>query len=489
MRDQTAGGICLVDGHRHPGTSAICYGHLYTAETQLKALPRLVAELTAHLVPGAAPAGTRSTPTRIGSPTPARLDVLSLVGPGTTDVRRDRRSLVPHVRRWSTVETVDVAVPGMAETRRRQIRVWHRELLTDPTDPGRVCRCGQNHAMDPDGHTPRRPLLTPVDDQIGAVPPAEWLDVWVCRWRRALGHPVPARTKTRGLARLIGRPAPVALPARPDVTAVAEDPIARLDAAAAREMLLLASRLPTATPAVAAYLAVRKEYEAARRRARDAIAEAALGRYDGHADAGRTVRVPVDTLSAEWELRYGCAATAARVTVDAGYLAAWLNDAAETSAADVAGFCTELAALTAELEYVLGETGDKQWLGRCPAELRGPDGEPTGRICGAGLWQDPYRSRIECPTCHTVWPEKRWLSLRAAIRATWPIDRRRLYTDGDRAAAELRTDRIPRCRGCEKTMAVRWQPCDVPGMRGPMWKPAVLYCPAECVASITTTAA
>lgn len=499
MNDNT-GGVCRVGGHPHDSAAGICTYHLEAARAQLAELPRLVRSLTHYLVPGPS-LGEKVATTRVGSPTPARLDVLTLVGPGCTEVRRDRRTLVPLVRRWSAVHTVTVAVPraGRVEMQRRQVRVWHRELVVDHADPGRVCRCGQVHA-----ETPRRPLLVVVDDQVGVVPPAEWADLWVRRWRRELGHGVPERARTGGWVRRWRKPgdpkagtragaAPVPLPA---VDRVAEDSGGRLADAAARQALLMRHGRPLLLPAVAAYLTIRAAYTQQLRDAHERVGAAVLGLHTSgpaaraRADtavAGRR-RAPSDTIAAEWALRYGGATTAACVEVDAGYLAEWLPAAAEHDAG-VGEFVVELRALVAELEHTLGETRDEHWLGRCPAELRDDDGEPTGWVCGYGLWQDPYRSRIECPRCHAAWPEGEWLALAARIRAVWPIDQRRLYTRGDRKAAERRTDRLPRCRGCECTMAVEWREVRGRGYREPMWRPVGWACPSGCIAGGTQAAA
>jgi len=479
---QDDAGLCRVGGHRHEGAAAICAYHLEAGRAQLAALPRLVRDLTQHLVPGPSLPSEKVTSKKVGSPTPGRLAVLTLVGPGSTEISRDSRSLTPQVRRWSTLETRTVAVPrgqGAAlryELVRRQVRVWHRELVVDPTDPGRTCRCGQQHP-----ETPRRPLLVADHDQVGAAPPAEWADLWVRRWRRELGHPVPARTRTRGFARLIGRAAPIVLPARPAVATVAEDPVGRLADAAVRESLRMAHGRPQVLPGVAAYLAIKRAYAAQVAAARGQVAATLLG-LD-------TAGSPADRLAAEWALRYGAATTAAMVEVDAGYLHQWLPEAAELDAAAVGEFLVELRAMVAELEHTLGETRDDQWLGRCPAELRDDQGDTTGRICGYGLWQDPYRSRVECPRCHAAWPEADWLALANRIRVVWPVDRRRLYTYADRAYAERQVDRLPRCKGCELTMAIQWREMRGRGYQERMWRPAAMVCPAGCLAGGTAAAA
>lgn len=490
--DDAPAGVCQVGGHPHDSPTGLCTYHLEAARAQLAELPRLVQALTHHLLPGSSLPGEKVATTRVGSPTPARLDVLTLVGPGCTEVRRDRRSLVPQVRRWSTIETVTVAVPagpGRApEMKRRQVRVWHRELVVD-------------HAG--------RPLLVADDDQVGVVPPAEWCDVWVRRWRRELGHPVPARTRPGGwVRRLAGlSPTPLPTPEADRIAAeraaqaaqVAEQQNARLADAAAREALLMRHGRPLVLPAVAAYVALKTTYAEHLRAAHQRVRAAVLGldtngpatraRSEDATSRGAAQRAPSDTVAAEWVLRYGMATTAAQVAVDADYLTKWILFAAERDDAGVGEFVTELRALVSELEHALGRTRDDHWVGRCPTLLHDEDGQPTGRVCGYGLWQDPYRSRVECPRCHTAWGEHEWLTLAARIRAAWPIDPRRIYTGGDRVAAERNTDRLPRCRGCERTMAVEWREVRGRGYRETMWRPVGWSCPAGCIAGGTLVAA
>ncbi|WP_431935832.1 hypothetical protein [Micromonospora sp. RP3T] len=494
--DDDPAGVCQVGGHPHDNPGGICTYHLDAARAHLAALPRLVQALAGHLTPGSSLPGDKVATTRVGSPTPARLDVLTLVGPGATEVRRDSRALVPMVRRWSTIETVTVTVPALPgrppTTERRQIRVWHRELVVN---------------------TAGRPLLVADNDQVGVVPPAEWCDVWVRRWRRELGQPVPERGRAGGWVRRWRRPgdpragrrpagAPVALPANDRIARdraahaarVADDRDARLADAAARQALLLGHGRTLTTPAVAAYLTVKAGYAAHLRTVRaahDAVGAAVLGLHTTRTPtpAGGERARRVDAVAAEWQMRYGTATVAAHVEVDAAHLAAWLPDAATLDDAGVGEFAVELRALVAELENAIGETRDDHWLGRCPVALVDDDGDPTGRLCGYGLWQDPYRSRAECPRCHTVWPQKQWLALAARIRAAWPVDRRRLYTLADRKEAERHTERLPQCRGCERTMAVQWREVRARSHREPMWRPVGWECPAGCIAGGTQVAA
>lgn len=478
MRDHDDDRACRIGGHPHRDNADVCGPHLAQIREQLAGVVAMTRRLAYHLAPGSPPAGDKlSRPGRVGSPTAARLDVLSLVGPGVTEIRRDARSLVPQVRRWSTLHEYTIRI-GDGPDQRRTVRTWHSELVAGDVTR-RPCRCGDVHDEDFDGRPRRQPRLVLADDQVGVIPPAEWCDVWVRRWRLLLGHhQAPARIR-------------IAL--RADV-----DRAQRLADAAVRQARLLAAGHAGTMPAVAAYLAVKQGYAHMLAEARRRVNAALLGvRDDGEAHQARVAaalagdRVPRlehDAVAAEWIVRYGGAVTAAYTEVDAGYLAEWLPLVGDLDDGDVGAFAAELRSLHAELEHTLGETRDEQWLGRCPAELL-VDGEPTGPLCGAGLWHDPYRTRVECPRCHTATPEKDWVRLAARIRHAWPIDPRRRYNDGDRKAAELNVDRLPRCRGCERTMAVQWREVTARGDRGPMWRPVRLACPQGCLAGGTMVAA
>lgn len=159
---------CPCCGQRRPLVGNACPHCRIRMSDWLADLPAQVARLSACLVPGSAPAGDRVSTSRTGSPTPARLDILSLVGPGTGHVRIDERHLIPHVRRWSTTETVKSSTDGSEI----EVTVWHRAV-----DRG------------PDG----RPLLHLADDQIGMIPPVEWVRIQVEAWRQALGYSRPRR--------------------------------------------------------------------------------------------------------------------------------------------------------------------------------------------------------------------------------------------------------------------------------------------------------
>lgn len=460
--------VCLFTGHQHRGAGGFCAEHLDESRALVDGITRMTRELGYHLAPGAGPAGEKVSTSRTGSPTPARLDVLSLIGPGVSEIRIDPRSLAVQVRRWSTVTTYEVAVVrnGKTITERRELRDYHAEIVTDGAG------------------APVRRLLS---DQVGAIPPAEWLDTWVRRFRIALQHP------------------PRPLPAGAWVDYGEAEQAKRLARGALTEWVRINQGRPTMMRAVAAFLGIRQAYMETAAALRAEVTANVLGmRPDGpgararaeDALAGR--RPPVvayDTATAEWILRYGAARTAAAVEVDAGYLTRWLpmviavNDDADTLG--LADFAAELRHLHRELECVLGLTRDDQWVGRCPARLVDPrTGDETGKVCGAGIWHDAHRDGpIRCPRCHTRWPVKEWLALAARIRYAWPIDVRRRYTLGDREAAERVVERLPKCRGCESTMSVRWVPEWRRGDRARMWRPAGYFCPTGCLAGGTSTEA
>ncbi|WP_033338975.1 hypothetical protein [Catenuloplanes japonicus] len=148
----------------------------------LTAMPGQIARLALCLLPGSTPQGERVTTSRTGSPTPARLDVLSLLGPGAATVIRDHRALQPLVRKTAVLSTVTVAgtvrLAGggtMATAREQQIVTWTQEPVTGP-----------------DG----RQLYALPDDQVGSIPPVEWLRATVAAWRREAGLSVPGREPT-----------------------------------------------------------------------------------------------------------------------------------------------------------------------------------------------------------------------------------------------------------------------------------------------------
>lgn len=442
---------CVIGDHEHPGTTAICERHLAAAQVWLSGVAAMTRQLTYHLTPNAGQKnGDKVSTSRTGSPTPAPLAVLSLVGPGVTEIRRDRRSLVRQVRRWSTLETVDVHVvrDGQVVVERRTIREFHRELVVDR-----------------DG----RPVLVPLDDQVGQIPPAEWADLWVRRWRLQLQH---TTTGIRG---------------RVDLACDAEQRM-RLHAAASAEQLRMAAGHPNLLPAVAAYLHLQARYAelaaAQQHQARNAV----LGL--GAAVRADPARRRPDAVVAELQLRFGGATTAAATAVDTAYLAQWLEAAAEHPDADVDAFFTELRALHAELERVLGYVTDTQWIGRCPTWQDDDTGRTDGRYCGRGIWHDPLSDDpITCSRCHTSWEFEQWAPLADLILDVWPIDFRRRYREAERDRAEHNHDRMPACQGCERPLRAEWCEDTRRRDREPMWRPVRLVCPAGCLSGGTSRAA
>lgn len=184
-----------------------------------------------------------------------------------------------------------------------------------------------------------------------------------------------------------------------------------------------------------------------------------------------------DPLAEEWETRFGEPAADQRIVTDTHYLLTWLDRACDDDVG-IADFSAELAVLHAELGRILGETPDQQWLGRCPATLA-RDGDE--RICGAGLWHDPYVDQVACPRCHSTWGPGPLALLRLAadIRNTWPLDRRRRYTHTERVGLLL-----PRCPGCGKPIAVTWADTTVPGEPERTWRPTSASCLDRCGADL-----
>jgi hypothetical protein len=498
--------VCRIGDHKHRGRGRVCDRHLEAIHAQLAGVARMTRMLPALLVPGSAATGpgAKVSTSRTGSPTSARLDVLSLLAPGGAEIRRDARMLSPLVRRWSTLSFYDVTVPGedgKPVTERRELRTWHAEVVTDGPRRPVECNCGRPH-LDREGRTVTvsRPRLVLDDDQVGSIPPAEWLDMWVRRWRLALRQ---TTSPIRG---------------RVDLACDA-DQRRRVERARIGESLRVARQSPALMPAVAQLITVQRAYQDYLARAVPRVRMSLLGVRDDGLDhqarvaaalaggrlpdagdlQGATFAPVHDPIAAEWAVRYGYAGVAAAVEVDARWLAEWLALAADhddDTEVDVAGFAAELRALHRELEHVLGETSDDQWIGRCPARLRDADGEETDRLCGAGLWQDPYRSRIECGRCHTAWPQADWIHVSSLIRVAWPIDRRRRYYQGDKVAAEkaVRTaaessTRAYRCRGCERILAVDWAETTRRGELTRTWSPVKMVCPAGCLTGGVTAAA
>lgn len=391
--------VCVVCRRRPPARGQVCDGDRDNIAKLLADLPRKMAALERQLVPSPTGAGERVSTSRTGSPMPARLDALSLSGPGAGRVTP---MLHPKVRRWSTSRTVTVQIPGQ-EPVDRTVTDWHQELLVD--DDG-------------------QPVLVADDDQIGTLPPAEWLAWTVRAWQEHFGH---------HLGR--GRAAPP--PRR------------------------------------------RRELDAVERH-QAAVKHLGLGSARRAGDR--------DPLGEEWEIRFGEPARAEQPAADVAYLLNWMDVACDDAdTLDLAAMSTELRSLSAELARVLGEQPDQAWLGRCPAQVTdrfepadpgaedAPLRRPVNRPCGAGLWHEPFASGVQCPRCHSVWPQPQLLALAYAIREVWPIDRRRRYH-----LAEIRALRAPRCPGCGKTTGIEWRNATGTDDDTMWWRPVKVTCPASC---------
>lgn len=389
---------CVVCRRRTPIRGQVCDPDRRRIAEQLDDLPRKLTALTLQLVPAGGAFGERVHTSRTGSPAGARLDALTLVAAGNDSLSAPAVAgmLHPHIRKWCTRHTVQI------DGQDREIVTWHQELVRDA-----------------DGN----PVNALTDDQVGMLPPAEWLDSWVRAWRHHFGHaqrPHP------------GRGAPK-------------------------------------TPEYAA--------EMARSAAmRQHAAQVLLGMTRGY--NGAAVLRTDDPIAEEWEIRFGEPAAPNRPAADIRYLRTWLDRACDEDVA-VADFAAELRALDAELTRVLGERPDQQWLGRCPATLTERK-TGTSRSCGAGLWQDPYASQVVCPRCRSAWGPggPALLRLAAEIRRVWPIDRRRRYTTAEIAA--LRAERPLACPTCATTAFVAWREVTAAGEPQRMWRPDAVRCPMGC---------
>lgn len=403
MSDEQETAPCAVCRKRPPTSGYVCDGCRLTIAGQLDKLLKRIAVLPLHLAPSSAPPGERVSTSRTGSPTPARLDVLSLIGAGAevADVGTQR----PLVRRWHTVREVDVTVRGV--TRTVELPEWHQELVRDPETGD--------------------PVMVPDDDQIGVTPPREWLGQQVTTWRSVLGHHLPR-------------------PVHADPPGPGEE---RLSDVALAWMHRYAPHL-----VVDAWMA--RFLTDAYRHGR---AQLITGMTNGGGDS--TQRPPElrddDALADEWEIRFGEHQVARAPAENVRYLQTWLDRACERTDLDLHRFAAELRALHAELARVLGEKTDQTYLGRCPATVTDRESSES-KPCGCPLWQDPFASVVTCPRCRTAHGPRvlDLMRLSADIRRVWPLDRRKRYSFADR-------DEVPDvpCPKCGQPVLVFWR--DVTG--------------------------
>lgn len=450
MGDQT----CIICHRQRPEHGIVHSGCRDRIRSQLVDLPRKLAALTLALVPAPAAAGDRVSTSRSGSPTGARLDVLSLTSPGSDGVSAEALAgmLQPQIRRWRTVEraivTAVVVEPAEpvdldhpARPRRRFPAAWTVATIGDLVEWH--AEIERDEAGDP--------YTVIADDQIGAMPPAEWAASWAGMWQRHLGHHPTRRRPGRSSAKTT---------------------------AAARWRLMQHLIHTELGPAILSrWWAVGEAW-------RHYAASTVTG-LDTHRD-----RRSLDPLADEWTVRFG---PTVRVPAAAPvrYLLTWLDEACDDpgDGCGIADFAGELRTVSAELARVLGEQDDTIWIGRCPAAITNLLTGET-RTCGGHLWQDPYVGavyvdggtepdgvRIQCPRCRTCWGPHRYelLILAQQIREQWPIDRTRRYT-----AAEVATITPPCCPTCGVVVTVGWR--DVTGVRDqePWWRPVHAVCPTGC---------
>jgi hypothetical protein len=411
--------LCTVCRRREPTHGQVCDQDLKMIADLLGDLPRKMRLLPLMLMPGQSPGGEKVATTRVGSPTPARLDALSLVGPGSTPVPG---ALHPLVKRWVTQRAVEVETHvggGQTVTHTTTIPEWHSEPVFDEQG---------------------RPAMVPDDDQVGVLPPAEWLDQQVKAWRKTLGHGKRPAAHVRASA----GPRPP------------RDLIAWVLAHGTREQ-------------IAALFAVQD----LTRRYKQGVVDLVVGNEPGWGGRRPAALREDDPVADLWSLRFGEQAVSRDAVLNIRYLHAWLPKVAELAAVDVAAFAAQLRSLSAELTRVLGEQPDQQWLGRCPAQITD---KATGdkSSCGCGLWQDPHASVVECPRCRSAWGPRvvDLVHLAADIRRVWPLDRRRRYN-----AEEIDILRPLRCPGCgELDVEIGWQEVSGAGDKLRFWRPVRTRC-------------
>jgi hypothetical protein len=276
-----------------------------------------------------------------------------------------------------------------------------------------------------------RPVLVPADDdQVGTAPPREWLDVQARAVRAYFGHHVPART-------MLGQQRPYVPPVY-------------------RTLLRTA-----AGPQVVAFLAVCSL----------AAGAGARMKYLGllsYQDPSPDLERGRGPNGMQWDI---------------DYLRTWLPKAFETEAVDAAAIAAQLHTLHAEIDRVLGETPDREWIGRCPAFIADvdADGQPAGRKkpCGGALWQDntAFTAQVTCPRCRSTWDTRGQAGVGTAreIRKVWPVDRRRRYHADD-------IDRLttPACPACKERVRISWR--EVTGTRDVRrwWQPVSASCVNGC---------
>ncbi len=441
--------VCL---QRPPEHGYVCEEDREFIARQLHGLIGQVQRLSIEVTPGARRGdGIRVSTSKGTPPLPARLDALSLIGPGA---ERVTAMLHPKVRHWRTTREVDVSsvkrtvlqhrengpfVPhAEVVTERRVITEWHQELARD--ESGQL-------------------LLVADDNQIGTLPPREWLGAWVRTLQETFrGQPARRRRDVPWLLRYQADAQANIRTPKPD----------RRSTAAVVAAILTAD--PTTAPVIAAIKAVKDQYD-------QALLDTISGRSYGYGGDVSLWTRSDDPLADDVIARFG-AVLQPQAAVPAGvaYLLLWLDEICDHPDVPVADFAGELRSLSAELSRVLGDQPAQVWLGRCPARITDPETEVTAP-CGAGIWQDPHASQVQCPRCHSTWGPKRveLLQLATDMRRTWPVDRRRLYTE-----VETRQVRRPRCPACGGLADIIWRDVTGVGEKTRVFQASGAKCPAGC---------
>ncbi len=357
--------LCVICGRRPPVTGHVCDIDLERIDTRLAGLGGQVQRLALALITtgGATGPGERVTVSRTGSPAPARMEALNLVGPGSLNVPDHLAAAAmaglmhPHVRRWRTVEHLAV---GKREV---EIVTWHQEITA-----GQLVHYSNSRDTGPSAvrdSDPDRPVRLGRPDQVGLVPPAAWAHGWVRRWQQVLGHH-PRMLRRR-------------------------EPRTRAD-------------LPDAAA-----------------RQRDATAMLGIGDMVPAPDRD------LDPLASQHKLRFGPTERGFALNADVAYLRRWLSVAAEQDldvalfAAELRALAEELGRVlgdnpdqqwlgrcpTTLTDHAAGTTRP------CGAALwQDPYASQITCLRCRSTW-GPDKAEV--------------LRLAVAIRRVWPVDRRRLY--------------------------------------------------------------
>lgn len=440
--------VCVVCRRHPPENGTVCESDRARIAEQLHDLIGQVHRLEFAVAPSSRRGdGVRVTTSKGNAPLPARLDALSLLGPGAEQVTA---MMHPRVQHWKTTREADVTfvqrtlvqrgddgpwVPhAEVVTERRTITEWHRAVMLDDA-----------------GDT----VVAADDDQIGVLPPQEWLASWVQFFQDVFrGRVVRRARETSWLHQRMLRNT------RAKTELSATETVAAITALASN---------PTTAANIAAIKAIGDQY-------RQALVDTVTGRTLGHTgDTSRWARSD-DPLEDDMLARFWPTPASAKVADAVAYLLLWLDEACDEPAAPVSDFAGELRSLSAELSRVLGEQPDQMWLGRCPARITNPATAVTAP-CGAGIWQDPHASQVQCPRCHCTWGPRRveLLHLATEMRRTWPVDRRRLYT-----AEEAQTVRRPRCPKCGALAGIEWRDVTGTGDHVQVFQPVGATCPTGC---------